>query len=340
MSQATLRDVCREAGVSLATADRVLNRRPGVRQATVQRVMDATARLGYQANPFATRLARGDSFRLVFVLPDGANPFMRGLAGHVARLEPFLARQRTAVELRRVPKFDPAMLAATLDGLGDAYHGVGLVALDHPEVRAAIDRLVERGVAVVTIVSDAPDSARLSYVGVDNIAAGRTAGSLLGRMAGGRAGVLGMIVGSTDLRDHSDRLAGCTAVLAAEYPHLQVLPPRCGFDDDAACAALTQAMLQADGLRGIYVAGAGTVGAAQALHAAGRGPDVLLVGHELVEAARPWLRNGTIDALINQDAGHEARSAARQMLARLTHEPILPDQERIRIEIFLRDNAP
>jgi LacI family transcriptional regulator len=341
VSQATLRDVSREAGVSLATADRVLNHRPGVRQVTVQRVMDASVRLGYQANPFATRLARGDSFRLIFVLPDGTNPFMRGLAEHVTRLDPFLARQRTAVELRTVPQFKPAKLAAALDGLGDAYHGVGVVALDHPRVRAAIDRLADRGVAVVTLVSDAPDSRRLSYVGVDNIAAGRTAGSLLGRMSGGRAGALGVIVGSSDLRDHSDRLAGCTTVLAAEYPHLRVQPPRYGLDDDAACAAVTREMLEAvPDLRGIYVAGAGTVGAAQALHAAGRGGDVLLVGHELVDTARTWLRNGTIDALINQDAGHEARSAARQMLARLTHEPILPDQERIRIEIFLRDNAP
>ena len=340
MSLATLRDVSREAGVSLATADRVLNRRPGVRQATVQRVMDASARLGYQANPFATRLARGDTFHLVFVLPDGTNPFMRGLAEHVLRLEPFLARQRTTIELRHVPKFDPAMLAATLDGLGDSYHGVGVVALDHPKVRAAIGRLTARGVAVVTLVSDAPDSRRLSYVGIDNLAAGRTAGSLLGRLSGSRAGVLGMIVGSADLRDHSDRLAGCTAVLMAEYPHLQILPARCGLDDDAACAELTREMLAVAGLRGIYVAGAGAVGAAQALDKAGRGADVLLVGHELIEAARPWLQNGTIDALINQDAGHEARSAVRQMLAQLTHEPILPEQERIRIEIFLRDNAP
>ena len=340
MSQATLRDVSREAGVSLATADRVLNRRPGVRQATIQRVMDASTRLGYQANPFATRLARGDNFRLVFVLPDGTNPFMRGLAEHVTRLDPYLARQRTTVELRHVPKFNPTKLAATLDSLGGTYHGVCLVALDHPKVRAAIGRLAEWGVAVVTIVSDAPDSRRLSYVGVDNLAAGRTAGSLLGRMSGSRAGALGMIVGSTDLRDHLDRLAGCTAVLASEYPNLQILPARCGLDDDVACADVTREMLTVSDLRGIYVAGAGTVGAAQALHEAGRGTDVLLVGHELIEAARPWLQNGTIDALINQDAGHEARSAVRQMLAQLTHEPILPEQERIRIEIFLRDNAP
>ena len=47
-----------------------------------------------------------------------------------------------------------------------------------------------------------------------------------------------------------------------------------------------------------------------------------------------------IDAIINQDAGHEARSAARVLLAHCWGDPILPDQERIDIDIFLRDNLP
>ena len=45
-----------------------------------------------------------------------------------------------------------------------------------------------------------------------------------------------------------------------------------------------------------------------------------------------------MDAVINQDAGHEARSAARLLLAHCWGEPILEDQERIRIDIFIKDN--
>ncbi len=338
---ATLRDVSREAGVSLATADRVLNNRPGVREITSRKVMEASTRLGYHANPFAARLARGDAYHLMFILPAGANPFMQGLAGQVARMGPHLARQRTSVSISNVRQMDPGLLAAALDGVGEDVHGVAVVALDHPQVRAAIARLSARGVAVVTLVSDAPGSGRLGYVGIDNVAAGRTAGALLGRMSGGRTGTLGTIAGSVDLRDHSDRLDGCTAVLQAEYKQLRVAPARYGLDEDEACFALTRELLQTvPDLIGLYLVGAGTVGAARALHEAGRAHNVLLVGHELVDAARRWLRDGTIDALINQDAGHEARSAVRHLLARLTGEPILLDQERIRIEIFLRDNAP
>ena len=44
--------------------------------------------------------------------------------------------------------------------------------------------------------------------------------------------------------------------------------------------------------------------------------------------------------IINQDPGHEARSAARVLLAHCLAEPVMADQERIRIDIFVRDNLP
>ena len=40
-------DVAREARVSTATVDRVINERPGVKERTRRRVMDVAQRLGY-----------------------------------------------------------------------------------------------------------------------------------------------------------------------------------------------------------------------------------------------------------------------------------------------------
>ncbi len=342
MQPVTLRDVSREAGVSLATADRVMNGRPGVRDVTVARVREASERLGYRANHFASRLARGGRHRLAFVLPRGSNPFMRGLSDQIVQVAAHFAAQGVSVALVWVNAFDPEAQATALDQLGEqGCDGVAVVALEHPLVHNAIDMLVESGIPVVTLVSDAPGSRRAHYVGVDNLAAGRTAGTLLGRFARARAGRVGIVLGSTALRDHADRLHGFAEVLAREFPTLDVLPARAGHDDDDTSKRVATSLLDAHpDLVGLYVAGAGTAGIAGALHASGRERDIVLIGHELNEAACAWLRQGTVDALIHQDAGHEARSAVRLLLARLTGEPVLVDQERIRIEIFLRDNLP
>ena len=52
------------------------------------------------------------------------------------------------------------------------------------------------------------------------------------------------------------------------------------------------------------------------------------------------LIKGAIDAVIAQDAGHEVRSAIRVLMAKADNTPLIAGQERIRIEIFVRDNLP
>jgi LacI family transcriptional regulator len=335
--RATLEDVAREAGVSLATADRVVNQRDGVRAKTVESVRRAIAKLDYRANPAAARLARGQSFRFAFILPSSTNAFMAGLMQQVRRISDWLEPQNAFIDILQRDVFDPEALASGLSGLADHFHGVATVALDHPRVRAAIDDLVARGIPVVTLVSDAPTSRRTHYVGIDNPAAGRTSASLMGRFLGGRSGKVGVILGSMSLRDHVERLYGFQQVLSGEYPGLTLLPVLEERDQsERNQAAVARLLAQHPDLIGLYNVGAGNEGVVAALEAAGR--PLVFIAHELTEATRRGLLSGTVAAVINQDPGHEARSAARVLMAEASGEPILPDQERIRIEIFLRDN--
>ncbi|MDJ1158540.1 substrate-binding domain-containing protein [Chelatococcus sp. SYSU_G07232] len=341
IARVTLQDVAREAGVSLATVDRVLNRRPGVREKTAARVQSAIARLGYRPDPVAARLARKETFRFCFILPTGTNTFMRILEEQVGATADWLLGQRAFIDILHVDVFDAEALATALEGLDPRYSGVAVVALDHPRVRAAIDDLVERGIAVVTLVSDAPTARRLRYVGIDNTAAGRTAATLIGRFSGGRKGTVAVIAGSLALRDHTERQFGFTQVLGSEYPHLTAVLAGESRDDAAQAQRLTESVIAAHPeLVGIYNVGAGNRGVAAALEGAGKARDVIFVGHDLTPHSRRFLLRGIMDAVINQDPGHQARSAARILLAHCTGEPIVAEQERIGIDIFVRDNLP
>jgi LacI family transcriptional regulator len=337
----TLSDVAREAGVSLATVDRVINRRPGVSSRSVHAVEQSLEKLGYRPDPIAAKLARRSVQRFCFVLPSGNNTFMRLLADQVEAARSWLGSQRAVADVVWADVFDPAALAQTLDGIDDSYEGVAVVALDHPMVRQAIDDLDARGIEVVTLVSDVPGARRAHFVGIDNSAAGRTAATLLGRFAGERKGSIAVLAGSLSLRDHAERIYGFQQVLAADFPKLVVLPVREGRDESERCRAVVDGMLgDHPDLLGIYNAGAGNRGIAEALKKAGRARDVIFVGHELTPHSRRFLMRGTMDAVINQDPGHEARSAARVLMALGMKQAIVPDQERIRIDIFVRDNLP
>src|ERR687887_2451331 len=255
---------------------------PPVRAKTVARVEAAVAKLGYRADVAAARLARGQTFRFAFVLPTGSNSFMTNLTEQVQRTAGWLAGQRGFIDILHVDVFDPDVLAGALENLSPAYQGVAVVALDHPRVRDAIDELAARGVAVVTLVSDAPSSRRLHYVGIDNPAAGRTAATLMGRFLRGRRGSVGVIAGSLVLRDHAERQFGFHQILSSEYPDLLPLAAAEGRDDNERTRVLAADLLsrQPD-LVGLYSVGAGNRGIAAALEASGRAQDVIWIAHEL-----------------------------------------------------------
>lgn len=336
----TLRDVAEAAGVSIATVDRVLNRREGVRNATVERVETAIRRLGYAPSSLAARVHPQPN-HFLFILPTGDNPFFSALVESVHRLKEWLPFGSSSFDVIHADVFDGDALARALSAVPrETYAGVAAVALDHPAVREAVNQLRRDGIAVVTLVSDVPSSIRDHYVGVDNTAAGRTAGTLLGRFLPDRRGKVALIAGSLALRDHAERRFGFEQVIAQDFPDVEVVAVREGRDDpDRVKALAVEVLREHKDLAGLYNVGAGNHGVIEVLERSGRARNIVFVAHELTEENRAALVRGTIDAIINQDPGHEARSAARVLQALANDWPLLDDQERIRIDIFLRDNV-
>ncbi len=333
----TMREIAREAGVSVATLDRVLHGRSGVREETARRVREAIARRSGPGGKFES--AR--SMKLALVMPEGANVFMQMIRDHVGEMSNWLVARKVSVETVVTDVFNAQRLADSLDSLQGRFDGVAVVALDHQSVRAAIDDLVASGMFVVTLVSDVPGSRRHRYIGIDNVAAGRTAGALVGRLARQPAGRVGVIAGSQLLRDHAERIFGFQQVMGLEFSQYTVLNPVEGGDQDELNESLTMRLLsEHPGLVGLYNVGAGTPGVGKAIAESGREEHIVFVAHDLTPFTRRGLLRGTVDAVISQDPGHEARSAIRVLMALARGEPLLAEQERINIDIVMRDNLP
>lgn len=337
----TVHDIARTAGVSLATVDRVLNDRPGVRARTRERVMEAMNALGYVRDVGAANLARGRLYQFDFLLPDNDNTFMLNLRAEVALATERALAERILINLVPVPAFDEAALVCALDAsTARKPDGVAFVAVDTDPVRAACARLHEQGIHAVTLVSDLGHSAREHYVGVDNNAAGRTAARLLGLFANGTDGVIAVVAGSLRVRDHRERFEGFCTAMTEDFPQRRILPVLEGLDEDARVERLVGALLaERDDIAGLYSLGAGNGGLFRGL-AAHRGKRPLVIAHERDEATSRALEQGLVHAVLAQDAGHEIRSAIRILKASADRLSIVPGQEHIRIEIFLKDNLP
>ena len=353
MKRITVHDVAEQAGVSLATVDRVLNGRRGVSQAMSQRVLSTIDRLGFTRDHFAASLATSRRHRFVFVLPqpDG-NSFMHALHDMVLAQCKLLMARRIQLGVISYPAFRSAALARILDNIdAEATDGVAVVAVDAPRVRAALEALRARGIAVITLVSDvahagaSPASSRgtapgrLHCIAIDNVAAGRVAGSLIGRFNARRSGRVAVIAGKLTLRDHSERHLGFSQVIGREHPDLVLLPPAEGLDDGPPAAAIVRDLLRAhDDLVGLYSIGAGNRGIIEALEQSGRQHDLVVVGHELTRHTRAALLTGTFDAVLHQSVADEVAVAVEALRAAADgdagHVPAP-----IRIDIFMRDNV-
>ncbi|HEY1721970.1 MAG TPA: LacI family DNA-binding transcriptional regulator [Magnetospirillaceae bacterium] len=337
----TIVDIAKEAGVSPATVDRVLNERDGVRRVTVEKVLSVAQRLNYPLP--AQLIARPGLIHLSFdfLLPSGPNTFMQSIGRISESTEHsdgiFSARGR----LHQIESFNPGALSRALLKIGENTNGVAFVALEHPLVREAVNTLVDRGIPVATFVSDLSHSRRMGYIGVDNRAAGRTAGHLMGRFIGPKSGKVAVIAGSLSYRGHEEREAGFRQILGEEFPSLRIVGLAEGRDDYSRnYVEMKKILHDHPDLLGIYNIGAGSQGVAEALIEMRRADSVCFIGHELTEFTRQYLIDGVVDAVINQDPRNEVLGAMRLLTNCHAKRDPMAGVETVRIEVFVRENMP
>jgi LacI family transcriptional regulator len=329
MARPTVHDIAREAGVSLATVDRVLNARPRVRE-----------KLGYVRDVSAANLAKRKEYRFAFVIPDSKGQFVETIrmALNEARQTP--GPDRIAIQTVEVPVGDPNAIARILTRLvSEQFDGVAIMCPETPQVRDAVMRLKQAGLAVVALVSDLPSSARDHFVGVDNVAAGRTAGALMGRFLGGKTGKVLVISGTLSSRDSIERRFGFDGILAEGFPALEILPTIESRDDSYRLISIVKQVMAAHrDVIGVYAVGSGNTAILDALRATGRIKNCTLIMHELTPATRSALEAAEVDAIIMQNVGHLVRSSIRVLRARTDKLTLVSSQERIRIEIVMKEN--
>ena len=336
----TVYDIAKDAGVSLATVDRVLNNRPGVREKTIQQVQDAIEKLGYVRDVAAANLARQRSYDFICILPDSKSEFLGEVRAAISEAAAGLTPDRTSISVREFPLDNTDKLLELLEEIQtQAPDGVAIMAPETPAVRDAVKRIMATGTHVTPIVSDLPGTGRSHFVGINNVGAGRTAAQLMGRFLGAKAATILVVAGSMVSTDHAERRAGFDETMQMGFPQHNVLPTLEAFDKaENVRERVADALRQNPEISGIYSIGAGNQGLVSVLHEHGRAKDIVVVAHELTDCSRNALRGGTFDAVIAQNVGHIVRSAVRTLKAQTDNLKTIESQEHIRTEIFIAEN--
>ena len=332
-----VKDIAFQAGLSTATVDRVLNSRNGVRGQTAARVEAAIRELERQEG----NLARGGKTFVIDVVMEAPERFTSEVRAafetEAGAFYPSMFRQR----FQFAERMDHQAFAAHLDRIRlRGSDGVVIKAPDVKVVTAAVARLAGAGIPVLTLVTDLPGSSRLSYAGMENRAAGRTAAYLLNFALGKDGGRVLVTLSSTQFRGEEERVAGFRDILRQEYPGLTIKEISEGFGRDEQTGALASAALaRHPDICAVYSVGGGNRSLLEAFAQANRTCRAF-VAHDLDADNRTLLAERRISFVLHHDLNADIRNVYRLLLE---HYRVLPSSKTAplsEIGIFTPFNLP
>ncbi|GHP00056.1 LacI family transcriptional regulator [Reticulibacter mediterranei] len=315
----TIRDVAKQAGVSVATVSRVLNGSPKVDPGIAERVHTVAAQLNYQPSKVARMLAGRGSTLLGLLVTDMQNPFyldlIRGVE-EVAQQHNYLVIVCNTME--NTQKEENYLKVLSAEPIA------GVIVVPTRGQIAGIEYLRERNIPLVAVDRRVEDRS-IDCVIIDNIAAAREAVTHLITNGYRRIGVIG---GPKTVTNANERILGYRQALQqAGIVREAALEQRGVLIGDNVGIALANRLLDLDPpVEAIFAANNRlTIGAMRAIHAHQmRIPeDIALVGFDDIQWAVP--EQVSVTTVIQ--SAYELGSAAANRLIQRLQKPDAPRQE-------------
>jgi LacI family transcriptional regulator len=232
----SLADISRRAGVSVATASRVLNGSSHpVAEATRRRVLAAADELGYRPSELARALVKRTSRIVGVIVGDIVDPYFAEIARGVEDVAAGAGYLTMVCNADRRPAAELAHLGVLHD-----YHAAGVIfagsgyehAAEAAALRSAVEELVAAGSTVVALAARDLDC---SSVLVDNRAAARDVTEHLLALGHRR---IAFVEGPAGLHTSAQRLAGFQEAVGTAGAEPVVVPGGFEFEAGAAAAEL------------------------------------------------------------------------------------------------------
>lgn len=321
--KATIKDVAAAANVSIGTVDRVMHARGGVSKETEEKIKKIAEELNYSPSSVARALvAKRNPIKIAVVYPDaephfwaqvekGVQDFERSYSFYGAEIVPF---KTSSYRIDDQIKIFEELLDSDIKG-------IAAIPYNSYKLDPYIDKLTKKGIVINTLISDAPNSSRESYTGLDDVAAGEIAAHLMGLYLQGE-GKIAIVGVHRDVLCIENRILGFISSVHKNFPKLKlerIFNTRMLSDAHEnlyieEMNELTDHVLKTNpDLDGIYVTNSMTQHVAKVIHQQNKGDEIVLIGHELSDDIISSIENGVINASIYQNPRHVAFSCLKSL---------------------------
>lgn len=316
MGRPTIRDLAREAGVSVATVNRILSGASNVRQPTRERVQEAAQRIGfYGLGAIQARVAAArPRFRFGVILLQPHRPFYQQTARALRDAAAAVTSAEIDLRIEFLEDLSPQNTAERALKLAESCQAICLTAAVHPFVTQAIEQIQARGVHVFALISQLSATGQVHYIGLDNWKVGRTAAWAIGHICR-RPGKIGILMGSHRYRSQEMNESGFRSYFREYAPDFTLLEPLSTFESSAVGQEMAEKLIREHpDLAALYVSGGGISGVIAALRAAGGPRDLVVVAYENMDITRAALLDGILTLVIAHPLPRLAAEAINGML--------------------------
>jgi len=315
------------AQVSIGTVDRALHGRAGINDSTRQRILQIAQQVSYTPNLAARALSVAKAnIKIGVCVPREIHFFYDQLWSGILDE----ARQVAHLGIQFVNRPVQAL------GEGDTYgfkrlvasgvDGIILTAGNPKALRPLIDDAEQKGIPVLCVSTDAPESRRSSAVCVEPRNNGCLAGELMGKLVPPRSKVA-IIAGMLSAEDHRKKAEGFMEAFPRYCAGGSILRVIEGHENEEESFQKTFELLRkTPGIAGIYVNTVNCLPVCRALGARGLAGKVKLIATDLFAEMSPYLEKGTITASIYQQPHRQGQLAVRLMADHLTNKVKLPSR--------------
>jgi LacI family transcriptional regulator len=306
-----IKEIALQAGLGVATVDRVLNGRANVREHTRKRVEQAIKELEKQELTLANTGRKLFVDVVVEAPARFSDEIKSALDAELPLLHPAVVRPRFLLqETMTTSEVVEALRFIAQRGS----HGVFLKARDIPEVAQAVGELQRHGIPVVTIFTDIPLSGRIAYAGLDNRVAGATAAYLLGQWLGSQPANVLITMSDEHFRGEEEREISFRRALRRRHPQLRLVDASGGHGLDLPTEERVRgALSEKAGIAAVYSMGGGNSAILRALDLQQHAP-LCFIGHDLDRENVHLLREGRIQAVLHHDLRQDMRSACQHVM--------------------------
>lgn len=331
----TIKQIASVSGVSRGTVDRVLHNRPGVNPEVAAHVREIADSLGFTPNRAGKILAtRKQPIKIGCFLPGIGNAFFDDVIAGFRRAEEELADFGVSIAIVSVKGYNAREHVEAMDKLAEEGCAAMCVStVDTPEMREHVDKIIGKGIPVITVNTDLTETGRLCYVGCDYYQAGRTAAGLLNLVLKKERNLL-IVTGSLKMKGHNERIQGFSQTLKEKNIPYRLVDTFESLDnDDQAYSEAVGALRRHAEINCVYIAAAGVEGTCKAITELGREKDIIVLSHDEVEATRKLVHGGVIDFTLGQEPGMQGYKAILLMF------DYLINNKKIHLENYITDTV-